>query len=118
MGFYRERLVKAVRKERSCCGCGKLIEVGQSALDCAGHYQGDFWADSYHPECRVAECEINDLHGCEEWMLLSEIEWDDWPWLIEDHPIVAERMGVTTARYDEAIKRQRQARSYWPRAVQ
>lgn len=113
MGFYRERLVKAVRKARRCCACGQAIEVGQSALDCAGHYDGDFWSDTYHPDCRAAECQLNDLHGAEEWMMLDEIEWDDWPWLLEDHPAVAARMGITNARYDEAVESERRCREAW-----
>lgn len=113
MGFYRERLVSTVRKQRHCCACAKLIQVGQPALDCAGHYDGDFWADTYHRECRAAECELNDLHGAEEWMMLGDIETDDWPWLLEDHPTVAARMGITKERYEEALESDRLCREAW-----
>ncbi|MEQ5789044.1 hypothetical protein J3454_14200 [Erythrobacter sp. NFXS35] len=117
MGFYRERPVKAVRKARSCCGCGTIIEVGQPALDCAGHYDGDFWADSYHIGCRAAECDMNEIHGAEEWIPLSEIDWEDFPWLIEAHPIVAKRMNITRERYDRIAEEQRRCHEAWRNRV-
>lgn len=113
MSFYRERLAKAIRKARQCCGCGQIINVGQPALDCAGHYEGDFWAATYHPDCRAAEIEINNLHGTSEWMTLDEMESDDWPWLLEEHPIVAARMNITQERYQEAEEHQRRCREAW-----
>ncbi len=110
MAFYRERQIKSVRKARHCEGCGRMIMAGDTALDLAGHYEGDFWNATYHIECRKAEIALNDLHDVYpgEWINLSEIEWDDWPWLLEDHPVVAERMGVTQAKYDEIVESQRQ----------
>lgn len=104
MAFYRETPVKAVRKPRQCLGCRKIIKVGQPATDCAGQHEGDFWSGSFHPDCRDAEVALNELHRIHlygEWNALSEIEWDDWPWLIEKFPTVAERMGITTERFDK-----------------
>lgn len=103
--FYRENAIKAVRKPRQCNGCGHKVEVGSPALDYAGHADGDFWSATYHVDCRKAEVDLNDLHGTSyvgEWMNLSaDMEWEDWPWLVDNFPAVAERMGITKARHDE-----------------
>ena len=114
MSFYRETIVKAVRKPRQCIGCCATVNVGEPALDCSGHYNGDFWSATYHQECRAAECALNDLHDLrsgDDWMGLSDIEWDDWPWLIAEHPVVAGRMKVTTERYQDAVERSQICRS-------
>lgn len=105
MSFYRESTVKAVRKARRCLGCGRMIAVGETALDVAGHWDGDFWSGSFHHECRAAEIALNNLHGPlrpDEWINLSEIDWEDWEWLLAEHPIVAARKGVTAEKLREA----------------
>lgn len=108
MSFYRETSVKAVRKARPCLGCGCMIAVGEAALDVAGHYEGDFWSGSFHHECRAAEVALNDLHEVYpgEWMNLGDIEWDDWEWLLADHPVTAARMGITAEKLQEVKDRQ------------
>lgn len=104
MTFYRERQIKSVRKARRCTGCSDLIAVGQPALDCSGHYDGDFWSATFHSDCRAAELGLNKLHDTmhDEWMSLDDMEWEDWPWLIEEFPAVAARMNITTEKYEEA----------------
>lgn len=98
MAFHTETPVKAVRKRHCCDGCGKHIEIGQSAVRWAGLTDGDFGTCIYHPECRAAELAYNlDVLGylyLDDWYPISEIEHEDWPWLIESHPVVAERMGI------------------------
>lgn len=97
MSFATERVVKAVRKRHRCDGCRQHIEVGQPANRWAGMSDGEFAAVIYHPECREAEVALNDIlgsHGAEEWCVLSDIEDEDRPWLIEEFPIVAQRMGL------------------------
>lgn len=108
MSFYRETAIKSVRKPRICAGCRSMIEVGQPALDCAGHNDGDFWACAFHPECRAAEIALNDLKDFrfgDDWFPLEEIENDDWLWLLEDHPAVAARMKITRERYERSTAR-------------
>lgn len=104
MSFYRETVVAAVRKPRSCYGCCRQIETGEPAVNCAGKYDGEFWSATYHDDCRKAEIALNDLHDTypDEWMNLgADMEWEDWPWLIEKFPDVAARMNITTARFEE-----------------
>jgi len=116
MAFYRETPVKAIRKPRSCIACHRTIEVGHPALDCAGYYEGDFWSATYHAECREAEVALNkvyDLPGGEWVNLGSDMDWEDWPWLIEKFPTVAERMGITTERFDRVNTDYQQRHSFW-----
>lgn len=114
MSFYSETPVKSVRKARPCVGCGAIICVGEPAVNCAGHYDGSFWSATYHADCREAEVGLNKLHDIrwdDEWIRLDEIEWDDWPWLIETYPAVAERRRITTKRYHEILDHHRRTRA-------
>lgn len=116
MSFYNERTVKSVRKARGCEGCGVRIEVGETALGCAGVGYDGFWSAIYHHECRKAEEGLNKLHDTwrgDEWMPLSDMEWEDWPWLIEDHPAAAARMKITTERFEEVQAEQERVRKAW-----
>lgn len=98
MSFSGERAVKAIRKRHVCDGCGNYIEIGDSALRWAGMIDGDFGTAIYHLDCRTAEVAYNqDILGYvwgDDWRCLSEIDKDDWPWLIDAHPTVAKRMGI------------------------
>lgn len=118
MSFYRETRIKAVRKARSCGGCGHVIEVGSEAVDLAGHYDGDFWSATYHGECRAAEIALNGEHQAEEWIPLQEFEWEDWEVLLEEHPIVAARLVITQERLDEAREHERRMREHWRREAE
>jgi hypothetical protein len=98
MSFTRETTVKAVRKRHRCDGCLTFIDIGQPAERWAGMTDGEFGTAIYHPECRAAEtaynCDILDVHSGDDWTPLNEIEDESRPWLIEDHPVVAARMGI------------------------
>jgi hypothetical protein len=95
--FWTESTVKAVRKPHRCEDCRKLIEVGSPASHTAGVYDGDFFSNYSHVECRAAALDyhcVADLTS-DEWPWLHELdEVEDWKWLIAEHPIVAERMGL------------------------
>lgn len=112
MGFYKETPIKAVRKARECIGCRRTIAVGEEALNCVGEAGDGFWSGTYHKGCREAEVALNDLHDIrhpDEWNnLADDMQWDDWPWLIEKHPTVAARMGITIERHNEIAERHRQ----------
>ena len=119
MSFFRETRIKAVRKARSCGGCGKVIEVGSEAVDLASHHEGDFWSDTYHVECRRAEMALNQEHQAEEWIHLQEFDpEDDWEVLLEEHPIVAARLGITRERIDEIHETARRMREHWRREAE
>ena len=108
MSFYRERAIKSTRKERQCYGCCRTIAVGSEALECAGTGTDGFWSGTYHTDCRKAEIAFNDLKDYrwgDEWYALHEIEFEDWDWLIDEFPAVADRMGITVEKHREAVER-------------
>ncbi len=113
MSFYSETPIKSVRKARPCCACGKPLEVGQPALKCSGNHDG-FWSGTYHVDCRAAELALNNLHGCyggEDWINIGyDLDWEDWPWLVEEFPAVAARMNVTVERHDQIRDKQARCR--------
>ena len=98
MSLWRESAVKATRKRHTCEGCLTAIEAGSAAYRYVGmNLDGDFCAGIMHPECRVAEVALNKLMDLnwDEWACLSELEDEDKPWLLAEHPVVAARMRVT-----------------------
>lgn len=120
MGFYRERNIKAVRKARNCCGCGHRIEAGEPALECSGK-QDDFWSGTYHHDCRAAECDLNSIRDTcwsDDWSLLSDIELDEWSWLIETYPTVAARLNITAERLAEIEAEQARCRAAFARKAE
>lgn len=104
MGFASETEHKA-RKAHKCDACNRAIEVGTTYTRWAGTTDGDFSEAKYHAECRAAEIAFNKLIGTDwdEWMGLDDAEADDWPWFLEEHPVVAVRLGITQAKYDEHL---------------
>lgn len=97
MSFYREAPIKAIRNPRPCLACGQRIGRGEPALGCSGIWEGDFWSGTYHTDCRKAELALNDLHDTMregEFFPLSDIDREDHPWLVEQFPKVAARMGI------------------------
>lgn len=113
-GFASETERKA-RKQHRCDGCAQTIEVGSTYVRWAGTTDGDFSAASFHQDCRAAEIALNKLSGTDwdEWMGLQDMETDDWPWLLEDFPAIATRMGITQARYDEHIEERKRCAEIW-----
>jgi hypothetical protein len=99
MSYYSTRNIKATRKVHTCDGCNKHIEVGSPAFYWAGDCDGEFYSAHYHVECRDAEVAWNEMRGTwgDEYDGLSAIteEPQDVEWLAAEHPIVAERMGLS-----------------------
>lgn len=100
--FYSERIVK-VRKPRPCEGCGVIIGKGEQALTYSGRFDGYFGSFTHHIECRQAEVDLNKKVSTsfDEWYPLSEIDPDDWQWLLEKHPAVAARKNITAERIQD-----------------
>jgi len=98
MSFTREYSVKAIRKPCRCDACRAMIEIGEPAIRYATTYEGEFTHAVWHPECRTAEIALNRLQDTmwyDEWTALDELDDEDRPWLIAEHPTVAARMGFT-----------------------
>jgi len=116
--FYSETLVKKTRKDHRCDGCGKLIPIGSQALRYSGKFDGEFGTFVHHPECREAECALNKLCRTryDEWMSLADIESDDHQWLLDKHPIVAARFGITAETIAADALSREECRRYWTEA--
>lgn len=102
--MYKETNIKAIRKARHCDGCCAVMEVGQPAVKCSGVGNEGFWHATYHHECRKAEVELNRLHDVgwqDDWISLPDVDWEDYAWLIQEYPDVADRMKITTERYEK-----------------
>jgi hypothetical protein len=114
--FISEKRVKAVRKAKPCEGCRKVIQIGERAVRYVGIEDG-FYSSLYHPECRRAEVKLNDIHDTrwddEDWMRLDDMDWEDWPWLIAECPLVAVRLGITTAKYEEIRAERERVSAAW-----
>ena len=93
--------MKATRKLTTCDACLKHIPVGSPAERVVGlNVDGDFQASVMHPECKIAELELNknyDLNA-DEWVCLHEFDREDEPWLLTEHPLAAARLGLTPTR--------------------
>ena len=117
MSFVNEKAVKAVRKPGRCDACMQMVEIGQPAVRWAGITDGQFDTSLYHPECRAAEIALNRLHDTDrwqdEWIGLSDIDWEDWRWLVEEHPVVAERKGITLAKVEETERERKETHLAW-----
>lgn len=97
---HSKRCIKAIRKAQHCYQCDRRMEVGEPAEYAFGGYKGDVYSSYAHPECDKAAhefAELNDMWG-EEFPYFPEMddsEYDHHGWLLEHHPIVAERLHVT-----------------------
>lgn len=112
--FYSEKIVK-VRKPRQCEGCGQMLNKGDQALVYSGKFDGDFGHFTLHQECREAELAWNKMAETlyDEFVSLSELEPDEWQWLLEEHPVVAARMNITAERIAEHQEERRRMDEYW-----
>lgn len=96
--FHTSRKIGKTRKTHCCEQCGKIIDIGSPASKAVGVFDGYFYQNYTHVECNAAAWEFakeSDSWG-EEFPFFQyddrDIETDKW--LIENHPIVAERLGI------------------------
>jgi len=96
--FNFTKVIKATRKPHQCEQCGTTIKVGSTAHHVVGSYYRDFYSYRVHPECEAAGIAYAKMTGCwgEDFMWFQHCleERDDKLWLLEHHPIVAERLGL------------------------
>jgi len=82
----------------------------------SGVFDGYFASHIHHPECRQAEIALNRLHDVrdgDDWMALTDMEADDWPWLLAEYPTIAERMGITAEKIRENEEESARMRAFW-----
>lgn len=96
--LYSERQIKATRKAHLCEQCGRQIEAGSPAYYAFGVYYGDTYSQHEHVECRMAARAYAELNDCweEDYPWFQHMDRDiDWTgWLLEHHPVVAERLNI------------------------
>ena len=118
MSFHNDIPIKAVRKTHVCGSCGTTIQIGEPAVrwNCRLD-DGTPTTSTMHPDCRKAEIELNRLHRTmeDEWMALTDMEWEDHPWLLESHPAIAARMGITAEESAATHKEMAECGAFWSR---
>lgn len=98
--FYSCAKVRAAKQHR-CEQCRKPIEVGTMHWKSAQVHDGEFGGYREHFECRAAwstlNYDIRDIPRYEGAPFLCDDEHDpdDRPWMVEQFPVVAERLGWT-----------------------
>jgi hypothetical protein len=70
MSFWSERRVKKPRKAKHCYWCGEACLAGEPKLVVSGVWDGEFFSDSWHPECNAAR---------EAWQVQNKGE-EELPW--------------------------------------
>lgn len=97
--LHFSRQIKAVRVKQRCEQCGTTILPGEPAHYAFGKYANETYSYYCHQECRLAGrafAELNGLWG-EDYPWFQHMEDGEFAhhaWLLENHPIVAERMGI------------------------
>lgn len=91
--------IKAVRKAHCCEQCNTSIAAGDPAEYAFGIWDGYAFSTYTHPECHAAAHEyatLNDLRFEEyPWFQhMDDSEFGHHAWLLENHPVVASRLGV------------------------
>jgi hypothetical protein len=92
-----EAVFHIARKRFVCDHCGQLITPGQRYLRIRGIWDGDPGIFRAHDDCHWAsEALIDNLNGIgDEGSLLSDdVQPEDHWWLLQDFPVVAERLGI------------------------
>ncbi len=54
MDFTNCELIKKPRKRKHCYWCNEWCEIGEPRVNISGMFEGDFFHDHYHPECKEA----------------------------------------------------------------
>lgn len=105
--FHNRISIRGVRKPHECEQCGRQIEVGEQAIKCTGRWDGYFYATYQHPECSEAGLAYAKETGYwgDEYTWFQHVDLDEYDlkaWLLENAPVVAERMGVTEEQEEAA----------------
>ena len=94
--FYRAQEIIG-RKEHICEQCMRPISIGTRHRYSAGKLDGDFNTYREHLECHEVWLEIRKLRELSwdessEFLHCSDDLDEDRAWIIQDHPIVGERL--------------------------
>jgi len=103
--FHVESVVAAARKQHSCEQCGQPVEVGSPYRRGAGSYDGEMYSHATHIECHEAAQALARLSGAWDedypWFRHMDMDREDREWLLKEHPVVAERLGIVAEEASE-----------------
>lgn len=108
-----EQVHHIARKRFTCDHCMQAIMPGQRYLRVRGIWEGAPGVFRAHDECEYAAQQWREYHdsmwdeGC---LLKADIEPEDHTWLLDEFPIVAERLGIAAWALPEYPR----MRTYWP----
>jgi len=94
--FFGVRTIKA-RKRHVCAQCCKFINVGEDYDYSVGVYEGDFYANHEHPDCRALWIKIWDVRGLgngdtQDFLIDDGDLSEDKAWIEAEFPAVAARL--------------------------
>lgn len=94
--------IKAVRKPHCCEQCNTMITIGEPAHYDFGIWEGEPFGTYTHIECAAAAneyAEMNDLwfEDYPWFQFMDDSEHYHHAWLLEKHPVVADRLNVKAA---------------------
>jgi hypothetical protein len=90
------RTEQKARKSHQCDQCRTQILVGTIYIRERGVWEGSPYVYKAHLECQEAVAALHQQRNLnwDEGINLSDLELEDHEWLLEEHPIVAERCGI------------------------
>jgi len=101
MGDFSVRIeVASSRKPHQCEHCGTAINVGEPSIHCTGMWDGYFYSTYMHTDCEKAGQDYAKETGYwdEEFIWFQHVDREEFEldeWLLENHPTVAARLGVS-----------------------
>jgi len=114
--FHEFRRIKSTRKDHRCESCPRPIPKGSRATYISGKSEGELYSFHQHEDCHAAAAAYANLHGLygEEWPWFAEdpdLLKEATPFLIDEFPEVAERLGIEIPERTEEQKQR--ARNRW-----
>ena len=95
--FSSSEEIKRTRKSHRCFCCESEIPAGSSALKMTGVWEGDFYCEWIHSDCKEAADALNALSGNwgEDFVWLHQMEeFEDARFILKEFPEVAARLAI------------------------
>lgn len=98
--FGGVRTIKA-RKPHVCAQCCKFINVGEDYDYSVGVYEGDFYANHEHPDCREVWLNLWNARGLaygdtQDFLINDDDLREEKPWIEAEFPAVAARLWASS----------------------
>jgi hypothetical protein len=93
MTILSDKVRTARHKTRRCDQCGSRINLGERYREQV-HTYDDFVVYRAHEDCDRAAA-LRTSNADEPCNLLTDIDTEDFPWLLAEFPAVTARLGIT-----------------------